>query len=161
MFDKQSFVRSVAPHQGLVRSLCAAYFPDEEDRADAFQEVLLQLWQSYPTFRGESAFVTWLYRIALRTLIRLAKHQRRYPVGPSSTTYEPVASPPSDSREIIHFALGHLAPPDKALVLLYLEGYRTQEIAQILDLTPTNVSTRFGRIKQKLKVIITRELSWN
>ena len=161
MSDKQSFVRSLTPHQGLIRSLCAAYFPDEEDRADAFQEVLLQLWRSYPTFRGESSFVTWLYRIALRTLIRLAKRQRRDPAGPYPVAYEPVVTPPSDSQEIIHSALGYLTPPDKALVLLYLEGYRTPEIAEVLDLTPTNVSTRFGRIKQKLRAIISHELSWN
>lgn len=62
---------------------------------------------------------------------------------------------------MVRFALGQLSPSDKALVLLYLEGYRYQEIAEILSTSATNVSTRLSRIKQKLKVIITQEASWN
>lgn len=157
---KQTFVRHLAPHQGLIRSLCAAYFPYEEDRADAFQEVLLQLWKSYPTFRGESAFVTWLYKVTLRTLMGLGQ-RHRLPTAPYQSAHEPAAAVPSESTEIIHFALSQLNPADKALVLLYLEGYRYREIAELLELTPTNVSTRFSRIKQKLRTIITQELSWN
>ena len=71
------------------------------------------------------------------------------------------APAPHDSAELIHFALDRLSPPDKALVVLYLEGYSYQEIAALSDLTLTNVSTRLNRIRQKLKVILTRELSWN
>ena len=157
---KRTFVRQFAPHQGLVRSLCAAYFPREEDRKDAFQEVLLQLWKSYPTFRGESAFVTWMYRIALRTLMAQVQRNRRLPTCSYQSEYEP-AEIPSEGSELLYFALDRLSPSDKALVLLYLEGYRYREIAELLDLTPTNVSTRFGRIKQRLKKLITQELSWN
>ena len=57
--------------------------------------------------------------------------------------------------------MSRLSPSDKALVLLYLEGYRYQEIAELLSISATNVSTRLNRIKQKMKVIITQEASWN
>ena len=158
---KQTFVRQIFPHQGLIRSLCVVYFTDEEDQKDAFQDVLLQLWKSHKTFRGESSLVTWVYRVALRTLLHKARRQSRMPTCPYHPEHEVVNPAAQESAEIIRFALNHLSPSDKALVVLHLEGYRYQEMAEMLSLSPTNVSTRLNRIKQKLKVIITQELSWN
>ncbi len=158
---KQAFVRQIFPHQGLVRRLCAVYFSDEEDQKDAFQDVLLQLWKSYGTFRGESSPVTWIYKVALRTLMHKARHQSRMPTCSYRPEYELVNPSDQDSAEIIRFALNHLSSSDKALVLLYLEGYQYREIAKMLDISGTNVSTRLNRIKRKLKRIITQELSWN
>ncbi|MGB3779526.1 MAG: sigma-70 family RNA polymerase sigma factor [Tunicatimonas sp.] len=158
---KQTFVRQILPHQGLIRSLCVVYFSDEEDRKDAFQDVLLQLWKSYGTFRGESSLVTWVYKIALRTLMHRVHHQSRMPTCHYCPEHEFVNPADQESTEIIRFALNRLSPSDKALVLLYLEGYQYREIAELLSLSATNVSTRLNRIKQKLKVIITQEVSWN
>ena len=158
---KQTFVRQILPHQQLIRSLCVVYFSDEEDRKDAFQDVLLQLWKSYGTFRGESSIGTWVYRVALRTLINKARRQSRMPTCAYRPEYEFVNPSEQESAEVVRFALGRLNASDKALVLLYLEGYQYREIAEMLDISATNVSTRLNRIKQKLKRIITQELSWN
>lgn len=158
---KHAFIQRIHPHQGLIRSLCAAYFPCEEDRKDAFQDVLLQLWKSHTTFRGQSSFATWVYKVALHTLLDTVKHQRRMPTCTYRPEYEWVDPSVRESTELIHFALDRLDPADRALVVLYLEGYRYQEIAELSDLTPTNVSIRLSRIRQKLRVILTRELLWN
>ena len=158
---KQAFIQRILPHQGLIRSLCAAYFPHKEDRKDAFQDVLLQLWKSHTTFKGQSSFVTWVYKVTLHTLLDKAKRQHRMPTCAYRPEYEWVDPSNQESTELIHFALNQLEPSDKALVLLYLEGYRYQEIAELLNLTTTNVSTRLSRVRQKLKSILTQELSWN
>ncbi len=158
---KQIFVRQILPHQRLIRSLCVVYFSEEEDRKDAFQDVLLQLWKSYGTFRGESSLVTWIYRVALRTLMNKARRQSQMRTCSYRPEYDIINPSDQEDAEIIRSALNQLSPQDKALVLLYLEGYRYREIADLLHLTPTNVSTRLNRIKQKLKVIITQESSWN
>ena len=158
---KQAFIQRIHPHQGLIRSLCTAYFPVEEDRKDAFQDVLLQLWKSHTTFRGQSSFATWVYKVAVHTLLDKAKHQRRMPTCVYRPEYQWVDPSVRESTELIHFALDRLSPDEKALVVLYLEGYRYQEIAELSDLTATNVSTRLNRIRRKLKSILTRELSWN
>ena len=155
---KKDFIHRISLHQGLIRSLCVAYFRAEEDREDAFQEVLLQLWKSYPTFRGRSSFVTWVYSVALRTLIRLAERSRRFVTCEYLPEYDPASRADTESEEVIYVALSYLKPHDKALVLLYLEGYQYQEIATLLDLSATNVSTRLARIKQKMKTIITEQL---
>ena len=159
--SKQAFVQRIYPHQGLIRSLCAAYFPGEEDRKDAFQDVLLQLWKSHATFRGQSSLATWIYKVALHTVLDKAKYQRRMPTCTYRPEYEWVDPSSQESAEIVHFALNQLDPSDKALVVLYLEGFHYQEIAELSNLTATNVSTRLNRIRQKLKQILTRELSWN
>ncbi|MGB3849093.1 MAG: sigma-70 family RNA polymerase sigma factor [Tunicatimonas sp.] len=157
---KKAFIQEIFPHQGLIRSLCAVYFSDREDQKDAFQDVLLQLWKSYGTFRGESSLTTWVYRVALRTLVKKAQKSRVI-----TCSYRPenelVSPPTQESAEVIRFALSRLSPSDKALVLLHLEGYRHQEIAEVLSTSATNVSTRMNRIKRKMKSIITQEALWN
>ena len=158
---KRAFIQRIHPHQGLIRSLCAAYFPCQEDREDAFQDVLLQLWKSHTAFREQSSLATWVYKVAVNTLIDKAKRQRRLPTCSYRPEYERVDPATQESTEIVHFALNQLTPSDKALVVLYLEGYRYQEIAELSALTVTNVSTRLNRIRKKLKQILTRELSWN
>ena len=156
--DKRAFVQRIHSHQRLIRSLCAAYFSCEEDQKDAFQDVVLQLWKSYTSFREQSSFATWVYKVTLHTLLDKAKRQGRMPTCPYRSEYEWSDPTAQESTEIIHFALNQLAPSDKALIVLYLEGFRYQEIAELSDLTPTNVSTRLSRIKQKLKRILTHEL---
>ncbi len=54
--------------------------------------------------------------------------------------------------ELLNIVIQSLKDLDKAIVILYLEGYKNKEISQILNLTPTNVSTRFNRVRAELKV---------
>ena len=109
---KQAFIQRIHPHQGLIRSLCAAYFPCKQDQEDAFQDVLLQLWKSYATFRGKSSFATWLYQVAVRTLLNKAKRQRRMPMCAYQAEYEWIDPSVQESTELVHFALSRLDPAD-------------------------------------------------
>ena len=156
---KQAFVQRIHPHQRLIRSLCAAYFSCQEDREDAFQDVLLQLWKSHASFRNRSSFATWVYKVATNTLIDKAKRQRRMPTCLYEPKHAPIASSTPEHVELVQYALHQLPPADRALIALYLEGFRYQEIAKLSDLTTTNVSTRLNRIRKKLKQILTHELS--
>ena len=157
---KQAFVRRIFPHQGLIRSLCCVYFPQREDQEDAFQDVLLQLWKAYPTFREESSLATWVYKVALNTLLNKVKKARRVPIHADLKEFKHGYTEENESVALVQFALNQLSPSDRALMVLYLEGYQYREIAAIRALTPTNVSTRLSRIKHQLKKIVTRELSW-
>ena len=159
---KQVFVRLIFPHQGLIRSLCGVYFHQREDQEDAFQDVLLQLWKAYPTFRGESSLATWVYKVALNTLLNKVKRAHKIPVHADLEEFKQGCTEEGENESValVQFALNQLSPADKALMVLYLEGYQYREIAAIRALTPTNVSTRLSRIKHQLKKILTRELSW-
>ena len=154
MSQRQQFLRQLHQHQRLVHSLCRSYFANTEDREDAFQEIVLQLWKSYPSFRGDSAISTWIYRVALHTIFNLLK-QRRLTFA---TLPEQLADTGSEDTELLRMALSQLNPTDRALLILYLEGYRYQEIAGIREMSLTNVSTRLSRIRQKLRLRFQSEL---
>lgn len=147
MVLRQQFLRQLQQHQGIVHSLSRSYFANEEDRKDAFQEIVLQLWKSYPAYRGDSAVSTWMYRVALNTIFNLLK-QRRLTFA---TLPEQLAVEAEDHSELLRTVLSQLNPSDRALVILYLEGYSYQEIADIRAISLTNVSTRLSRIRQKLR----------
>ncbi len=66
---QQEFVQLIAQHQKLIHSLCSLYYRLPEDRKDLFQEIVLQLWKSYPSFNHQSKVSTWIYRVALNTVL--------------------------------------------------------------------------------------------
>lgn len=151
--QKQNFIRIVNDNQGIVKSLCKAYYASYEDQRDAYQDIILQLWKSFDTFRGESELSTWIYRVSLNTLLTKVRKERHKIITeplliPDLIT--PIAMA-DDDRELLRIVIQSLKDVDKAIVILYLEGYKNKEISQILDLTPTNVSTRLNRVKAELK----------
>jgi RNA polymerase sigma-70 factor (ECF subfamily) len=78
--DKEfAFTELINNNRALIFKVCNLYCPDSEGRKDLFQEVVLQLWRSYPAFRGESASGTWIYRVALNTAISNFRTQSRTP----------------------------------------------------------------------------------
>ncbi len=155
--SKKEFIQLVQSQQGLINSLCNIYYRSEEDRKDCRQDIILQLWRAYPNFRNESKISTWIYKVALHTILsKNKKDKRRVPT--ESFSY-------SDGRQIAESAFADdavqhlqqvisvLPDADKAIVILYLEGYSHREIAATLHLTETNSSTRFSRIKTQLQKI--------
>lgn len=151
--DKRAFIQWVHAHQGIIRSLCRAYFPNPEDQKDLFQDIVLALWKSHERFRGDAAPGTWIYRVSLNTIFSRLRHDRRRIAMQPVEVYPDVwvNAHANDDAELLGLVLQSLKTVDKALVILYLEGYGNNEIAQILELTPTNVGTRLNRIRTDMK----------
>ena len=148
---KQDFIRIINDHQGIVRSLCKAYYTSHDDQKDAYQDIILQLWKSFDTFRGESQLSTWIYRVSLNTLLTKVRNERNKVIAePISDQVAPMMMA-DDDRELLGMVLQSLKDVDKAIVILYLEGYKNKEISQMLDITPTNISTRLNRVRTELK----------
>lgn len=156
---KQRFLRMVNDYHGLINSICRIY-SKESNFEDLRQDVLLQLWRAYPNFRGESTAKTWIYRVCLNTILAKRRDESRRPKYVSmdeETTPRSISLPFTDDHmQQLHFLIQQLSDLDNAITLLHLEGYGHKEIAEILQLTPTNVSTRFNRIKSKLKKMYKR-----
>ncbi|MEL6942899.1 MAG: sigma-70 family RNA polymerase sigma factor, partial [Bacteroidota bacterium] len=126
-----------------------------EDQQDARQDIVLQLWKSFPNFRGESTINTWIYRVSLNTILAKIRNQKRR-ISTTSLEEENVFSTPlpigiDDDVQQLKIIIDALKEQDKAVVILHLEGYKNKEIAVILETTPSNVSTRLNRIKTTLK----------
>jgi RNA polymerase sigma-70 factor, ECF subfamily len=152
--QKQNFIQIVNCNQGIVKSLCKAYYSSHEDQKDAFQDIILQLWKSFDTFRGESEISTWIYRVSLNTLIAKVRKDKNKIITESLVISDLFIKPSpmaDDDKELLTIVIQSLKDMDKAIVILCLEGYKNKEISQILNLTPTNVSTRINRVKTELK----------
>lgn len=151
---KNRFIELIKDNQGLINSLCRLYSHSEEELKDYRQDVILSLWQAFPNFREESKISTWMYRVALNTLIsNQRKIDNRIVTEPYSNTTEYnyyQATGSDDELLVLQQAIGMLIPMDKAVVILHLEGYVHKEIADILSQSETNISTRLNRIKKQL-----------
>ncbi len=150
---KQNFLGIIEGNQGIIKSLCSAYYQSNEDRKDAFQDVVLQLWKSFDTFRGQSEISTWIYRVSLNTLLtKVRKEKTRVAMDHlDSAQLPPVVTGVDGDIELLHIVIQSLKPADRAIVILYLEGYKNKEISHILNLTATNISTRLTRIRAELR----------
>lgn len=151
--QKQNFIQIINSNQGIIKSLCKAYYVSSEDQKDAFQDIVLQLWKSFDTFRGKSEISTWLYKVSLNTLLTKVRKEKKTiataPLDPSAFALS--TSHADDDVELLSILIQSLQDFDKAIVILYLEGYKNKEIAEILALTATNVSTRLNRVKSQLR----------
>lgn len=74
--SEQDFLEKIEKHKGIIFKISKMYMHEKEDRDDLFQEITYQVWKAYPSFRGQSEFSTWLYRIALNTAIIFLKSEK-------------------------------------------------------------------------------------
>lgn len=155
--DRQArFLSLVDGYQGALRKLVACHAAGTADREDLFQEILLQLWRAFDSFRGEAAFSTFLYRVALNTaLMGRRQRQRRAPSGdetPVDSLPAPTGSSPDDDEvEQLYAAIRGLGALDRAVLLLVLEERSHAEIAAITGLSVGNVGVRLVRARRRLR----------
>ena len=75
--QQAEFIKIVEQHQGVVNNLCRLYYPNLEDQKDARQDIVLQLWKSFPNFKGDATISTWIYRVSLNTILTKIRNQKR------------------------------------------------------------------------------------
>ena len=156
---EKEFIELVNNNRALVFKVCNLYCHDPESRKDLFQEVVLQLWKSYPGFRKDSAGSTWIYRVALNTAISNFRKESKKPgkISLTLSDFEIPDMPASDQREnssTLHMAISKLSEIEKAIILLYLDEKTYDEISEIIGITNSNVGARLNRIKTKLSKLI-------
>jgi len=149
------FIELVRTHQGMMHKVTALYARDPADREDLFQEITVQLWQSFDRFRGDAAFSTFLYRVALNTAVMRLRRAYRRPVVDTGRSADEIAAPDTRSHDEdvgnLYAAIRQLGPIDRAIVMLVLEERSYEEIAAITGLTAGNVSVRLVRAKDRLR----------
>lgn len=154
---EDKFVDDINRNMGIIHKICNIYFVDADDRKDACQEILYQLWRSYPGFKGDSKFSTWMYKVALNTALTYSKKGiREIPTDMQAGNWEQLAAGNEQQHinerlALLYAAINTLSVTDKAITLLYLEDNSYDEIAEITGLTKTTVSVRLVRIKKTLK----------
>ena len=148
------FLQQIETHKKLIYKVSHMYCNTEIDKKDLFQEIIVNLWKGYLKFRGEAKLSTWIYRVSINTAITWLRTDTKTNKHIDYTNLLPNLPENGDFDEIyeqLYNAISHLGKIDKAIILLQLEGYSYNDIAEITGLTKTNVATRINRIKQKLK----------
>ena len=150
------FTELIEANKALIAKVASAYCREAEDRKDLMQEIALQMWRSFPNYNPDYALSTWMYRVALNTSISFVrkrinrqKHLDRYSAEVQIFQWQDTRSENRLNR--LYDLISHLNTAEKALIILYLEGRPNPEIADIMGLSVTNVSTRLNRIRIKLK----------
>ena len=148
------FARVVREHKGTIYTVCYMFSKDEEEVADLFQEILVNMWKGFSGFRGDSSARTWIYRVSLNTCISAErKKKRRGESVPLSMDINLFEDHDEDIKQIrlLQGRISRLGPFDRAIVLLWLENLSYNEIGEIIGISAKNVSVRLFRIKEQLR----------
>jgi len=152
MTPEIEFSQLIEQHKRIIFKVIRLYVTHREDELDLFQEIIFQAWRSFPNFRGESKFSTWLYRISLNTVLTFIRRPRLV------VPYEDLSVLKTSTGEKIHheetealyLAIRQLNEIDRMIVTLHLDGYANAEIADITGLKISNVAVKLHRIKEAL-----------
>ncbi len=153
------FEQYLEESKGIIYKVASSYCKDADDRKDLIQEIIIQLWRAYRRYNGSVKLSTWTYRVALNVAISYyrkdAKRKTIMTDLPGSLVDIVADKHPTPSQEKfdkLQQFISELKEVDRVLTILYLEDKSQKEIAEIMGLSETNVSTKIGRIKEKLRV---------
>ena len=156
--NQAAFEALLEEHRRLVFKVAATYARDPEDRRDLVQEILVQTWRAYPGYDVRRPFSTWMYRIALnvaishrRGVVYRSRHVSELADDDLSAIPDSSVPEADDRLRDLYRVIQRLDDLNRALVLLYLDGYNYRETAEVLGISETNVATKLNRIREWLR----------
>jgi len=160
---ENEFTSLLELHQNILHKICKLYTTDIDSHKDLFQEMAIQIWKAYPTFRGDAKFTSWAYRIGLNTAITIYRGSKRkvgtvnWDISIENMRYEEYNSEEECQLQLIYAAVRQLNDIEKALIYMYLEDRDYGEISETLGISEVNVRVKMNRIKTKIKTIIAKK----
>jgi RNA polymerase sigma factor (sigma-70 family) len=157
--DPDRFVTLLEDHKRILYKVATVYCRNREDRGDLIQDIIAQLWRSFGQFDDRNRFSTWMYRVAMNVAISFYRSEGRriretVPIdtfGLDLAAADRAMDAAGDDVRILHQLIARLNELNRALIILYLDGYSHDEIAGIMGISATNVATKISRIKQQLQ----------
>lgn len=154
MNNEEQFVQIIREQRQTIYTVCYMFAKDKDEVDDLFQEVTINLWKGFDTFRNESNVSTWIWRVALNTCISVERMKKsRGETIPLSLDINLYNDSDEKSLQIrqLHRRIGRLGLVDRAIVLLWLDNLSYEEIGAIVGISAKNVSVKLVRIKEQLK----------
>ena len=155
--QKDRFIDILEENKGVMYKVAHVYTRDAEDLKDLIQEIVIQLWIAFEKYDPTYKVSTWMYRIALNVAIsyyRKSSNRKKY-ISPIETSIvessEHMDHDLHDNIQTLKALIDGLGELNRALMILYLEGYDHKEIGDILQLSKSNVGTKINRIKKHLR----------
>ncbi|HEY4784923.1 MAG TPA: RNA polymerase sigma factor [Bacteroidales bacterium] len=153
---KEEFLEILSNYQGVLHKVSFVYFKNKTDREDNLQEIIYQLWKSFPSIKNHDSIGSWIYAVSINTSIsRVKKISRieyceKVPELPEKSNIIDKISM-NESVQLLLDAIYKLDELDKSIMLLYLEEMSYDEIAEIIGISKSNVGVRINRAKELLK----------
>ena len=155
---QQRFSELVAAHSGIVFKIAHTYCWHPDDRNELQQEIVTQLWKSFPKFDVKRSFSTWMYRVAFNVSISYVRSNSRHKehvIAYDDRIHDiedSSAQENDDPRlEFLQKFIGGLDPLNRALMVLYLEERSYCEIAEIIGISESNVASKISRLKKRVR----------
>lgn len=163
--DRKAFRALVDLYQESVTLTVVSMLGRSGDVDDAVQEAFIRCYQTLDRFRGEASFATYIKRIAINKSLDILRRRKRFfgrllsRDDPHQVVVEPATDPQGLEKQerarLVHEAIATLPPKHRAVVVLrMIEGYSTEETAQLLDLPYGTVLSRLSRAQKKLKDVL-------
>lgn len=163
--NEGEFIKIIEQNDAQLWHLCRLYSEDDAQMKDLYQEIVIQVWDSLPSFKGDAKLSTWIYRLAVNTAIsvkRKRKTRRRYHADfkkdQKSHHTVHIEKPQSvvkcEKTEELYEAISELNDSEKAIITMYLEGFTYTEIAYVTDITANHAGVKLNRIKDKLSELM-------
>ena len=166
--DEQAFAALFQSHKKRVYSVCLLMTKDMAEAEDLTQEAFLQVFRNVRSFRGDAAFSTWLYRVAVNTVLMKLRRRKSPPIV---SLDEPVSSEsPSLRRDVgkadphltgaidritLRRAMHELPEGCRQIFALHeVEGYQHHEIAEMLDCSVGNSKSQLHKAKMKMRDLL-------
>ena len=163
--EQDPFLKLITDNRLIIAKICYAYCQTAADREDLAQEIMLTLWKGRERYHPEFKFSTWLYRVALNVAISYYRKRKTGNMNVSladaafiQTESAPDAAEELEKIQLLNKEIAALKELDKAIILLYLDEKSYKEMAEIIGITETNVATRLGRIKERIKQNISNKM---
>jgi RNA polymerase sigma-70 factor, ECF subfamily len=153
---KEKFISVFEENIGIILKISRAYTKTTHDREDLISDIALELWKSYPNFKGDSKISTWIYRISLNTSMNYRRKDKSDLLLFSETNQFDTSTwlqytEVNEQVELLYDCIDDLTEFNKAIIILYLDGNSHDEISTITGISKTNVGTRISRIKEQIK----------
>ena len=148
------FTKMVKEYRKTIYTVCYFYSKDSEEVNDLYQEILINLWKGFEKFRGESSLKTWIWRVSLNTCNNQERKKKSsVQTIPLSIDIDLYNDDDAQSKQIqmLYDRINRLDVFDRAIILLWLENMNYQDIADVVGISLSNVTTRLFRIKEQLK----------
>lgn len=164
--DRQAFERLYRRHVNRVFSLCARMVPDRARAEELTQDVFVRAWEKVQLFRGESSFATWLHRLAVNVVLNERKTEGRRrarfeeePEEAGMDAYSGVVGTTIAAGEMLDLehAITRLPPGARRVFTLHdVEGYKHEEIAEMLGVTTGATKAQLHRARRLLREALNR-----
>lgn len=155
---QKEFLSLISNYQGIIHKVNLIYFKSDTDKQDNFQEIIYQLWRSYSSLKNKENPASWIYSVAINTSISKIRKDSKLIFTDSITDMIDAGQSEkngenTDYQDLLE-VLQKMNEIDRSIMLLYMEDYNYDEIAEIIGISSSNVGVKIHRLKNQLKQLL-------